>query len=185
VLPARRASVSGNAAATATTSRLQAGKFRGKGPHAILRSARPRIVDILPSWNLTEEPMDCFLTHPYGKLRGCADATGFLESNQFEQMNKPNRVQSVRNKEVADEAVSSQPGAGRHGPRRFSIVAWWQRFRQLDWADRLNLILATILGCALVLALSPLLLVSWIWMQLAKHGLGVRRPGDLTTDRQA
>jgi hypothetical protein len=49
----------------------------------------------------------------------------------------------------------------------------------------LNLILAAILGCALVLALSPLLLVSWICMQLAKPVFGFRRPANLRTNRQA
>jgi hypothetical protein len=98
-------------------------------------------------------------------------------------MNKPESVETTTNKEVADRR-ESRPRPGKHRTGRgFSVVASMRRFRQLDWADRLNLILATILGCALVLALSPLLLVSWIWMQLAKHRVGARRPGHLRTDR--
>ena len=100
-------------------------------------------------------------------------------------MNKPESVERARNEKVADRPESSPPTPGQHGTSGFSIVAWLQCFRQLDWADRLNLILATILGCALVLALSPLLLVCWICMQLAKHGLGFGRPSHLRVDREA
>ena len=99
-------------------------------------------------------------------------------------MNKPDTVEDTRSEEVADCPDADQLRLGKHGAWGFSIVAWMQRFRQLDWADRLNLILATILGCALLLALSPLFLLSWICMQFAKHGLGFKRPGHLGADRQ-
>ena len=42
-------------------------------------------------------------------------------------------------------------------------------FRGLEWRDRLSLILATILGLALVLVLSPILLISWVCLLLAKQ----------------
>ncbi|HEU4678025.1 MAG TPA: hypothetical protein VFS35_00800 [Terrimicrobiaceae bacterium] len=41
-------------------------------------------------------------------------------------------------------------------------------FHHLGWADRLNLVVATLLGAALVLVLSPFLLLLWICVQLAK-----------------
>ena len=96
-------------------------------------------------------------------------------------MHKPDSVESPRSQKIADPPPSRQLRPGKHGTGGFVIVAWMKRFRQLDWADRLNLILATILGCALLLALSPLLLVSWICMQFAKQG----RPRHLRADRQA
>ena len=99
-------------------------------------------------------------------------------------MNKPDSVETPPSKELADP-VLRQLRAGKHGASASPMVAWVQHFRQLDWADRLNLILAAILGCALVLALSPLLLVAWLCTQLGRHGLGLRRPGDLEADRQA
>jgi hypothetical protein len=100
-------------------------------------------------------------------------------------MNKPDTLENTRSEEVADCLDPNQLKPGKHGAWGFSIVASMQRFRELDWADRLNLILAAILGCALVLALSPLLLVSWICMQLAKPVFGFRRPANLRTNRQA
>jgi len=99
-------------------------------------------------------------------------------------MHKPDTVESPKGKEIADPPASRQLRPGKHGTGGFAMVAWMKRFRQLDWADRLNLILATILGCALLLALSPLFLLSWICMQFAKHGLGFKRPGQLGADRQ-
>lgn len=100
-------------------------------------------------------------------------------------MNKPDRVESPIDREVADCPKSGQLRPDKHGTSGFPIIPWMRGFRQLDWADRLNMILSAILGCALVLVLSPLLLVSWIWMQLAKHGLAFRRPGHLRNDRSA
>jgi hypothetical protein len=100
-------------------------------------------------------------------------------------MNKPDRVESPIDKELTDRPKSGQLGPDKYRTRGFSIIPCMQRFRQLDWADRLNMILSAILACALVLVLSPLLLVSWIWMQLAKHGFAFRRPGHLRTDRSA
>jgi hypothetical protein len=41
-------------------------------------------------------------------------------------------------------------------------------FRELEWRDRLSLIFATVLGLALVLILSPILLVSWVCLLLAR-----------------
>jgi hypothetical protein len=99
-------------------------------------------------------------------------------------MNKPEGVENIR-KEVVVDRPGSQLRPGKHATSSFSVLAWLQRFRQLDWPDRLNLILAAILGCALVLVLSPLFLVSWLCMQLARHGLAFRRPGHLGADRQA
>jgi hypothetical protein len=99
-------------------------------------------------------------------------------------MNKPDAVENTRSEEVADCLDPNQLKPDKHDAWGFSIVASMQRFRELDWADRLNLILATILGCALLLALSPLFLLSWICMQFAKHGLGFKRPGHLGADRQ-
>ena len=98
-------------------------------------------------------------------------------------MNYPDGV------EIASEKEAEQPPASgqrqREGSSTFSIISWMRRFRQLDRADRLNMLLSAILGCALVMILSPLLLVSWICMQLAKHGFALRRPGHLRTDRSA
>jgi hypothetical protein len=90
-------------------------------------------------------------------------------------MNYPDGVEIASEKEAEQPPASSQ--RKREESSTFSIISWMRRFRQLDWADRLNMLLSAILGCALVLILSPLLLVSWIWMQLAKHGSALRRPG--------
>jgi hypothetical protein len=98
-------------------------------------------------------------------------------------MNNSHGVEIGREKKPEQETASGP--RQREESTRFSIPVWLQRFQQLDWPDRLNLILAAILGCALVLALSPLFLVSWLCMHLARHGLGCRRPDHLRADRQA
>ncbi len=51
----------------------------------------------------------------------------------------------------------------KHSMRRFGAG-----FRELEWRDRLSLILATVLGLALVLVLSPILFVSWVFLLLAR-----------------
>ena len=99
-------------------------------------------------------------------------------------MNEPESVETTIN-EVAARRGTRQTTPGQHGTSSgFPMMAWMRRFRQLDWADRLNVIFATLLGCTLVLALSPLLLATWIWMQLANHRVGVGQPGHLGTDSQ-
>ena len=52
-------------------------------------------------------------------------------------------------------------------------------FREVGWLDRLSLILAALLGMALVLLLSPILFVSWLCLLLAR----ISRPNksDLTS----
>jgi hypothetical protein len=49
-----------------------------------------------------------------------------------------------------------------------SIMRFGAAFRELEWRDRLSLIFATVLGLALVLILSPILLVSWVCLLLAR-----------------
>jgi len=50
-----------------------------------------------------------------------------------------------------------------------SIRRFGEAFCGLEWHDRLSVILATMLGLALVLVLSPILLVSWVCLLLAKR----------------
>ena len=100
-------------------------------------------------------------------------------------MNEPETVETPINQEMANRGDSRQTTRGQDRTSSgLSMVARLRRFRQLDWADRLNLIFATILGCALVLALSPLLLVTWILMQLANPRGGARPSDYLRTDRE-
>ena len=49
-----------------------------------------------------------------------------------------------------------------------SIRRFGAAFRELEWRDRLSLTFATVLGLALVLVLSPILLVSWVCLLLAR-----------------
>ena len=59
-----------------------------------------------------------------------------------------------------------------------SMRHFGEAFSQLEWHDRLNVILATILELALVLVLSPILLVSWLCLLFSKR----RMPSGRTTD---
>jgi len=63
---------------------------------------------------------------------------------------------------------------GDSGQAGHSIKRFGGNFRQLGWGDRLNLVFATILGLALVVALSPILLLSWMCLHLARRGLGFK-----------
>ena len=49
-----------------------------------------------------------------------------------------------------------------------SIRRFGAAFRALEWRDRLSLAFATVLGLALVLVLSPILLISWVCLLLAR-----------------
>ena len=60
-----------------------------------------------------------------------------------------------------------------------SMRHFGEAFSQLEWHDRLNVILATILELALVLVLSPLLLVSWLCLFFSKRRISSERPSDL------
>ena len=60
-----------------------------------------------------------------------------------------------------------------------SMRRFGEAFRQLEWPDRLNVILATVLELALVVVLSPILLVSWLCLFLSKRRLPSGRPNDL------
>ena len=60
-----------------------------------------------------------------------------------------------------------------------SIRRFGEAFCQLEWPDRLNVILATILELALVLVLSPILFVSWLCLFFSKRRLPSGRPSDL------
>ena len=60
-----------------------------------------------------------------------------------------------------------------------SMRHFGEAFSQLEWHDRLNVILATILELALVLVLSPLLLVSWLCLFFSKRRIPPGRPSDL------
>ncbi len=101
-------------------------------------------------------------------------------------MNKPQGVEIPTDKGAEQQSgASEKKPQGDKGITSFSIVAWMKRFRQLDWVDRLNLVLAAILGLALVLALSPMLLISWICLQLAKRTHPLRRPSPLRPDHRA
>ena len=58
-----------------------------------------------------------------------------------------------------------------------SIRRFGGAFCELEWHDRLSLVLATVLGLALVLVLSPILLISWVCLLLAKQR--IPRPNKL------
>jgi hypothetical protein len=56
-----------------------------------------------------------------------------------------------------------------------SIRRFGEAFCELECHDRLSVILATMLGLALVLLLSPILLVSWICLLLTKRRILSKR----------
>jgi hypothetical protein len=56
-----------------------------------------------------------------------------------------------------------------------SIRRFGEAFCQLEWHDRLNVILAMILELALVLVLSPILLISWLCLLFAKRRVPPKR----------
>ena len=62
---------------------------------------------------------------------------------------------------------TAQPRCGADFVKQ-SIRRFGTAFRELEWHDRLSLILASVLGLALVLILSPILLVSWVCLLLAR-----------------
>jgi hypothetical protein len=95
-------------------------------------------------------------------------------------MNRP-RIVEIPTSKRAERSSSEVIRSGHEEGAGLSIVGWIRRFRQLDWGDRLNLLLAGFLGLALVLALSPVLLVSWICLQLAERGAGFKRRASLKT----
>jgi hypothetical protein len=64
-------------------------------------------------------------------------------------------------------------------PENGWIKRYYRNFHQLEWHDKLNVILAATLGLGLVLVLSPLLLVSWICLQLATRSAGIKRSASL------
>jgi hypothetical protein len=94
---------------------------------------------------------------------------------RIDMMSKPQIFEEATSPEEHLESFpeSTAPpcdsGQADHSMKRFG-----GNFRQLGWGDRLNLAFATILGLALVVALSPILLVSWLCLHLAKRGLGFK-----------
>jgi hypothetical protein len=93
-------------------------------------------------------------------------------------MNKP-RIVEIPTSKRAERPSGDIVQRGHEEATGLSMVGWMKRFRQLDWGDRLNLLLAGFLGLALVLTLSPLLLVSWICLQLAERTAGFKRRASL------
>ncbi len=123
--------------------------------------------------------LHCFPIPADGMMPQRADAPRSCPSNQS-RMNKPRIVEiptSKRAKRPSGDVVQR----GHEQATGLLMVGWKKRFRQLDWGDRLNLLLAGFLGLALVLALSPLLLVSWICLQLAERAAGFNRRASLKT----
>jgi hypothetical protein len=96
-------------------------------------------------------------------------------------MNKP-RIVEIPTSKRAERPSSEVIRRAHEEGTGLSMVGWIKRFRQLDWGDRLNLLLAGFLGLALVLALSPVLLVSWICLWLAERGAGLKRRASLKTE---
>lgn len=99
-------------------------------------------------------------------------------------MNKPQTFKIPTSQRNEQPLRSSEVMRLRHevgtGP---AMMGWTKRYRQLEWEDRLNLVLAAILGLGLVMALSPILLISWICLRLAERGIRFGRPASLKTER--
>jgi hypothetical protein len=66
-----------------------------------------------------------------------------------------------------------------------SMRRFREAFCQLEWHDRLNVVLATILELALVLVLSPILLVSWLCLLLTKRRIPPKRADLAFTSHQS
>lgn len=76
---------------------------------------------------------------------------------------------AVSSPESFSEIHLSEPWPYQANQTRQSMKRFGGNFRQLAWTDRLNLVVATLLGAALVLVLSPFLLLLWICVQLARR----------------
>jgi hypothetical protein len=74
--------------------------------------------------------------------------TSDIEMNKREEQRDSDSVQTVCNAELV---------------RRFM-----RHFSELEWHDRLNLAFSAVLGLVLVTILSPILVVSWVCLLLAK-----------------
>jgi hypothetical protein len=92
-------------------------------------------------------------------------------------MSKSNISEASTNerKKESNENLQMRPDAD-------SVESFLRRFikgfLQLRWSDRLNVLLATLLELTLLLLLSPILLVSWLWHLFAKICTSSKRRND-------
>lgn len=92
------------------------------------------------------------------------------------KMNKSPIIDPVTNERPGQELHLPAFGSPRnHEHSAPSMKRWVERFGQLEWGDRLNMLFAAFLGAILIAALSPILLVLWM-CQLARKGVESRLP---------
>lgn len=88
----------------------------------------------------------------------------FAHSSEAQSTLRLPPIESVEmNKLNTCDAATSEGQAADIAPCHFG-----EKFRQLAWRDKLNVIFAAVLGVVLVLALSPILLVAWVCLLLGK-----------------
>jgi hypothetical protein len=80
-----------------------------------------------------------------------------------------------RKNQNRDENTQARPDADPVEP---SLRRYIRAFRQLRWSDRLNVVLAGLLELTLLLLLSPILLLSWLWRLFAKICTASKRRND-------
>jgi hypothetical protein len=77
----------------------------------------------------------------------------------------------MKKREEQRDSDSVQAACSADFVRRFI-----RHFGELQWHDRLNLAFSAILGLALALILSPILVVSWICLLVAKWRTSSKHP---------
>jgi hypothetical protein len=90
------------------------------------------------------------------------------ESNISEASTNERKKQSNENPQASPDA----------DPIESSLRRFIKGFRHLRWSDRLNVLLASLLELTLLLLLSPILLVSWLWRLFAKISTTSKRRND-------
>ena len=90
-------------------------------------------------------------------------------SRSANEPRKPIDTKAVSSSESFSEICLTEPRRAHSNHTRQSMKRFGGNFHYLGWADRLNLVVATLLGAALVLVLSPFLLLLWICVQLTKR----------------
>lgn len=93
-----------------------------------------------------------------------------VATDQWKMDNSPS-IDPLRTDEAEQPSSSPPFGQARDDDTPgHQVERWLERFRQLGWDDRLNMILAAFLGAVLIVVLSPVLLGLWIYLQVANRG---------------
>ncbi|HEY5707741.1 MAG TPA: hypothetical protein VIS96_19435 [Terrimicrobiaceae bacterium] len=99
------------------------------------------------------------------------------------EMSKPQICETETNGKDEVQLETSQARGHAHFANR-AIIRFGNAFCELEWHDRLSVIFATMLGFALTVVLSPILLVSWVFLLLSKRGNPSKRSNGLAFKSQ-